>query len=112
MCFFFTVLVHEYEEIELDGISSLQHLFLRINSEKGLSVRNLPSLKHLDLLVKKLNRSISEQLFENLLNIKKLVIIAEVFSDINLDYLVNLVNLTISGEIDEGFNFELFENIC
>lgn len=98
--------------MDLDGLLALQYLHLSLSSVKKLSVRNLPSLKHLVLYAKNLNKCISTQLFENLSNLRELKIVCDVFSDINLDDLVNLGKLSISGKIDDQFNFELFKIIC
>ena len=51
------------------------------------------------------------QLFENFPNITELELNGT-FSDINLDDLVNLEKLTLSGRIGDEFNFELFKNFC
>lgn len=99
------------EEIELDGLSSLEYLFLGLDSVKRFSVRNFPSLKHLVLYTKQLNKSLSTQIFGNLTNIKELEV-KGVFSDINLDYLVNLEKLAISGKIVYDLNFDLLKNLC
>ena len=99
------------EEIGLDGLTSLKYLYLSLDSVERFSARNLPSLTHLNLSSKHFNNSISMQIFENLSNIKELELNG-VFSDINLDDLVNLEKLSISGEIDQDFNSGLFKNIC
>ena len=33
-------------------------------------------------------------------------------SHLNLDYLVNLKLLSLEGDLDAGFNFEIFKNLC
>ena len=99
------------EEIELDGLSSLKYLYLSLDSVERFSARNLPSLTHLNLSSKHFNNSISTQIFENISNIKELELNGD-FSDINLDDLVNLEKLSISGEIDQDFNSGLFKIIC
>ena len=99
------------EEIELDGLLSLEYLLLSLDSVNRFSVRNLPSLKHLVLDTKQLNRSLSTQIFGHLTNIKELEV-KSLFSDINFDDLVNLEKLTISGKISYDFNFGLLKNLC
>ena len=111
--FYFIALSHigDSKEIELDGLLSLQYLNLSLKSVERFSARNLPALKHLTLESKKLNKSLSTQIFVHLSNIKKLEI-KGIFSDINIDDLVNLEKLSISGSIDKNFNFDLLKNVC
>ena len=98
--------------MDLDGLLALEYLHLSLKSVKIFSVKNLPSLKYLKLYAKNLNKSISTRLFGNLSSIRELEINGELFSDINLDDLVNLGKLSIYGKIDDEFNLELFKIIC
>ena len=130
---FFLIAITEENEsvnIELDGFYSLEYLKLNIN-RFSMRVRNVPSLKHLVIECEFFNESLSKRIFENLPNIKELELNG-VFSDINLNDLVNLEKLKLtgkifdqnfyfdnlekkffSGQIDYNFfNFGLFENLC
>ena len=98
-------------EIELDGLLSLQYLYLKQRSLEFFSARNLPSLKEFNLITYFIHKRFSTQIFGNLSTIKELRIDAG-FTDINLDDLVNLEKLTIFGDIGRNFNFDLFKNIC
>ena len=99
------------DEIELDGLLSLQYLHLSLNSLERFSARNLPSLKYFILDCQQLNNSQSTQIFVHLSNIVELEI-KGIFSDINMDDLTNLEKLSISGKIEIDFNFDLFKNLC
>ena len=82
--------IADSNEFELDGLSSLEILDVRLESIERISLRNLPSLKHLVWKSNKLNLNI------------------------NLDDLINLEKVKISGRIDNGlyFNFGIFKKIC
>ena len=58
-----------------------------------------------------MDESNSTRIFEHVSNIR-LLEINGCFSNLNLDSLVNLENLTLNGEIKEGFNYDLFKNFC
>lgn len=104
--------VEKLEEIELDGFLSLKELYLQINSLENFKARNLKSLKKLHLFIEQpINKSISMRVFQHLSSIEELNI-KGVFSDLNLDSLVNLKSLKINGSIDKDFNNDLFKNIC
>ena len=103
--------IADSNEIELDGLSSLEYLKVNLESIERISLRNLPSLKQLVWWSSKLNKSTSTQLFENLPNIKELEL-RGTFSDFNIGDLVSLEKLKLSGRIDDEFNFGLFKNIC
>ena len=100
------------EEIELNGLRSLQYLNMSLQSLERLSMRNLPSLKHLVLETNKLNKTMTIQLFKQFPYIKHLELNSGVFSDINLDDFANLEKLSISGSIAKNFNFGLFNSLC
>ena len=100
-------------QINLDGISSLVSFQTRLNSLECLSVRNLPSLRHLDLSFNhyRIDSTIHPELLDYLPNIEYLSLDADL-SYFNLDSLVNLKSLSLEGKIDKEFNFDLFKNIC
>ena len=99
------------DEVELDGISSIKFLVFYVKSLDRFSARNLKSLKELYLKFDGLMNEInSTRIFEQLSNIN-LLQLKGCFSNLNLDSLVNLEILSLSGEINDDFNFGLFENL-
>lgn len=83
-----------------------------MNSLEQFSARNLKSLNQLSLIIKEpINEIVSKRVFENLSAIEELKI-EGVFSNLNLDDLVNLKNLNLSGSINNEFNFGLLKNLC
>lgn len=99
------------EEVELDGLSSLDYLKLKSTSLERFSARNLKSLKNLYLGFKGLmDECISTKIFENLPNITALRI-GGCFSNLNLDSLVNLENLFLEGSINQDLNYGLLKNL-
>lgn len=113
LIFFFNLDISEtLGEINLDGFPSIESLHLRLKSSNCLSIRNLPSLRHLSLdFASRIDSSILSQLFENLPTIEYLTLNG-ILSNINLDSLINLKSLHLNGIVDKYFNFSLFENIC
>ena len=70
------------------------------------------SLQTLCLYVKNaINIDSSIKLFEICPNIEDLFLYGN-FSNINLDCFIHLKKLSLYGEMLDGFNFELFANIC
>ena len=99
------------EEVELDGLSSLDYLELMLSSLERFSARNLKSLKNLYLGFKGLmDECLSTKIFENLPNISYLRI-KGCFSNLNLDSLINLENLLLEGSINQDFNYGLLKNL-
>ena len=99
------------KEIELDGLFSLESLHLSLHSLEQFSARNLTSLKCLRLDIKNPIDDRMSLIFENLTSLKELVING-VFSNLNLDSLVNLDKLELYGSINQEFNYELLKNLC
>ena len=102
----------EYQEIELDGLSSLIKLQqIKLNSLERFSARNLTSLKHLSLDIKEpINENMSV-VFESVSAIISLHLKGS-FSNLNLDSLVNLEDLELNGKLNADFNNDLFKNLC
>ena len=78
--------------------------------ETNFSLRNLPSLKAFELINTKIDEHITTQLFDQLQNIEELVLDGNLFY-FNLDSFVNLHSILLSGNIKDGFNFDIFKNI-
>jgi hypothetical protein len=100
-------------KFNLEGLSSLKYLYLIANtSEVEFSIKSLPSLTRLYLYI---SGTIDEykvtRLLDQLQHIQELYFNGKL-SYFNLDSLVNLRELSLSGTIDERFNFELFKNLC
>ena len=78
-----------------------------------LSLENLPSLRHfsLDFHQLKIDSTIESKLFDKLPSIQHLCLTGR-FSHFNLDSLVNLKSLSLTGQPNKDFNFDLFKNIC
>ena len=103
---------HHLERVNIEGLSSLKSLSLKLESIEENSFGKMNSLKELTLDVKnEINNDMSTKLFETCPNIEKLCLNGK-FSNINLDNFVNLKNLELHGDILDGFNFDLFKNIC
>ena len=97
--------------MELNGLSSLKELNLHINSPDRFLPINLKSLKELTLTFKMLmNEGNSTRIFENVSNIY-LLDLNGCFSNLNLDSLVKLKKLSLSGEINDDFNFGLLKKL-
>ena len=80
-------------------------------AEIDLSIKNLPSLTRLYLSFSDtINEDIITRLLEQVQHVKELYLDGYI-SYFNLDHLVNLRMLSLSGTIDESFNFELFKNL-
>lgn len=80
-------------------------------SQVYLSIRNLPSLTRLYLTFDGIiDDHIVRELFHQCPNIKELYL-EGIISYFNLDDFINLRQLSLSGFIDEKFNFELFKNL-
>lgn len=97
----------------LEGLSSLNTLHLGTKTaEVDFSIKNLPSLSTFSLSISgRIDEDIVRGLFEQLPYIQELHLKGNL-SFFNLDILVNLKKLVLSGTIDEKFNFELFNNLC
>lgn len=100
-------------KFNLEGLSSLKTLHLGTNTAKvDFSIKNLPSLSKFSLSISgTIDEDIVRGLFEQLPYIQELHLKGNL-SFFNLDILVNLKKLVLSGTIDEKFNFELFNNLC
>lgn len=85
---------------------------MKLNSVERFSVRNFPSLNHLVLETDYLDKTLSTRIFGYLSSSIKVLEIRSAFSDINLDDLVNLEKLSISGELHDEFNFGFFKSFC
>jgi Leucine-rich repeat (LRR) protein len=98
-------------EFNIEGLSSLQSLHLGSNTSKvNFLIKNLPSLTRLSFSGR-INEDIITRLLDQIPHIRELCLYGH-FSYFNLDHLVNLRELSLSGTIDEKFNFELFKNLC
>ena len=103
---------HFPDDIELDGLSSLTYIYSYITSLERFSARNLKSLKKFHLVFGGLvNDNMLTNIFKYLSNIDSLFLDGY-FSNFNLDCLVNLEKLSLSGSIRNDFNFSLFKNLC
>lgn len=75
-------------------------------------MKNLPSLSNFSLSISgTIDENIVIKLCEQLPSIQELELKGNL-SFFNLDNLVNLKKLILTGIIDEKFNFELFKNLC
>ena len=100
------------ERVNLEGLSSLKSLSLSLKSIEGNLFGNLNSLKQLTLHIEsEINKDMLTKMFEICPNIEELCLYGK-FSNINFDSFVNLKNFELRGEILEGFNFDVFKNIC
>ena len=98
--------------VNLDGLRSLEYLYLCLDSFECISLKNLPLLRHLELELcyfNQINSNIQSQFLDYLQNIEYLTLIG-VLSDFNVDSLFKLKNLSLIGLIDKKFNFNLFKN--
>ena len=103
------------QRINLDGLSSIYFLHLGLDSLEGLSIRNLSSLRHLELSFFnrfQIDSTIQSKVFNDLPNIEYLSLHADLLSNFNLDSLVSLKSLTLEGNLDKDFNFDLLKNLC
>ena len=100
-------------KINIEGLSSLRCLHLRLNSsEIHFSIRNLSSLLILSLMIScTIDENILSKLLENVQYIEQLFLTGN-YSYFKLDSLYNLKLLSLAGTITESFNFELFKNLC
>ena len=97
----------------MDGLSSIESLRLKVRSLECLSVRNLPSLRHLDLFSdKQIDSKIQSKLLDYLPTIEYLSLGGSL-SNFNLDSLVNLKSLSFHGHLNvNSFNLGFLKNIC
>ena len=102
-------------KFNIEGLSSLKKLYLKTKktTEIEFSIKNVPSLRELCLSISaKINENILTRLLEHVQHIEELDLDGKL-SYFNLDKLVNLKKLTLSGKIDKSsFNFKLFKNLC
>ena len=100
-------------EYNIEGLSSLKRLYLAANVAKvDISLKNLPSLTNLSLsFFRCINKDIVTSVLNQVPFIQELCLQGNLFY-LNLDNLVNLRKLSLSGYIKENFNFELFKNLC
>lgn len=107
-----SVFLYKVKRVKLEGLSSLKSLKLILESIEGNSFGNLNSLKQLNLSIEsEINNDMIIKLLEICPNIEKLHL-SDTFSNINLDYFVNLKNLSLYDNLMDDFNFDLFKNIC
>ena len=120
MFIFYLDISNLLEKINIDGIYSLESLSLSLYSLKLLSIRNLPSLRRLNLHFEncRIDSKIQLELLDLLPSIEYLTLnvhYSHRMSDLsyfNLDSLVNLKSLSLTGKLNKDFNFDLFKNIC
>ena len=103
-------------EINIDGLFSLEKFLLILHSaETSFSITNLSSLKTFILHVPKTGK-IDENMSTclgpfQIQSIENLSLNGD-FSYFNLDNLINLRSLTLTGTIKDDFNFDIFMNLC
>ena len=100
-------------ECIIEGLSSLKRLHLKAyTSEVDLSIKNIPLLRKLSF---SFGGTINDDIITNILDqvphIQQLCLNGDL-SYFNLDNFVNLRQLSLTGQINEKFNFELFKNLC
>ena len=100
----------------IEGLSSLKTLqLITITDKVYFSIKNLPSLTNLSFFSKSFYCKIDENIERRLLNqvphIQELHLSGNLCY-FNLDNLVNLRVLSLSGYIEKNFNLELFKNLC
>ena len=107
----------DYLKFNIEGLCSLRKLNLESN-RRHISIKNLPLLTNLSLSFPCSDKNfklIDEDFIFSILNqvphIQELHLEGKL-SYFKLDNLVNLKVLSLSGRIDEEFNFELFKNLC
>ena len=104
-------------KFNIEGLSSLKTLNLKTTNtrEIDLSIKNLPSLRHLDLSADTITideKILTPLLKDQLQHIESLLLNGNL-SNFNLDSLSNLKTLSLCGTLDtKSFNFELFKNLC
>ena len=104
----------ESVKFNVEGLSSLENFELSANTTKiaEFSIKNLPSLTILHFTIfGTIDEDIVTRLFLQLKHIQVLFLKGNL-SYFNLDSLVNLRTISLSGTINEYFNFELFKNLC
>ena len=101
------------EKVNLEELSSLKSLSLRLASIEGSSFGNMHSLKQLVLYAKsEINNDFITKLSEIFPNIEELFLSSfKQFTYINLDSFVKLKNLSLYGNLSNDFNLDLFANI-
>jgi len=83
-----------------------------ITENVDLSIKNLPSLTCLSLIIfGTINEVIITRLLDQVPHIQELHLAGNL-SYFNFDNFDNLTVLSLSGDIKENFNFELFKNLC
>lgn len=97
---------------EMEGLSSLKSLTLRLDSIDESSFSNMKSLRQLSLCIRRvINNDFLTKLFETCPHIEELTLVGDHFSSVNFDRFVNLKKLTLCGNLLSDFNFDLFKNI-
>ena len=100
------------DQVNLNGLTSLESLKLSLPSLEGSSFGKPNLLKDLTLKVEsELNKESSIKLFEMFPNIEELYLEGR-FSSLSFDSFVNLKKLSICGSILNNFNFDLLKIIC
>lgn len=100
------------DEADFEGLISLESLNIGVTSLEACSFKNLTSLKTVHLGLKSpINFDIQAKLFDYLPNIERLSLDG-IFGDLNLENLYSLKILSLSGTLNDNFNFDLFKNIC
>ena len=85
--------------------------FEPITNKFDFTIKNLPSLTNLSLtFYENVNEDIVTRLLDQVPHIQELHL-NDTLSYFNLDNLVNLKVISLSGRINENFNFELFKNL-
>ena len=86
--------------------------FEPITNKFEFTIKNLPSLTNLSLsFYENVNEDIVTRLLDQVPHIQELHL-NKTLSYFNLDNLVNLRALSLSGIINPNFNFELFKKLC
>lgn len=97
--------------INIQGLSSLVELHLTLKAyELYFTLRNLSSLKIFHLFSTNINETNTKPLFDQLQTIEKLFLYGKLYY-FNLNNLVNLRRLILSGSTSDCFNFELLKNL-
>ena len=105
--------MRESVKLNIEGLQSLKSLRFGTKTADNISmINNLPSLTKLYLNFSgQIDNDKLAIILDQVTQIKELYLEGN-FSYLNLDSLVNLRMLELSGTIAENFNFELFKNLC
>lgn len=97
--------------MKIEEFSLLKSLDLKLISIERITLRNLTLLQDLklDLIESPINSNLG--LFDQLPTVKKLTLIGQ-FSNFSLDRIFHLEELSLTGLLNDDFNFDLFKSCC